>query len=76
MRSPASESENCTHGAKKIGSSQYSDFFNRIGQLQTSRLAVFLAGNGRRHQAQSKQLCSDTAHYTTRIAVVRQPSRS
>ncbi len=29
---PASESENRTHGAKKIGPSQYSDFFNRIGQ--------------------------------------------
>jgi hypothetical protein len=31
MRPLASESENRTHGAKKIGPSQYSDFFNRIG---------------------------------------------
>ena len=31
MRPPASESENRTHGVKKIGPSQYSDFFNRIG---------------------------------------------
>jgi len=31
MRPPASESENRTRGAKKIGPSQYSDFFNRIG---------------------------------------------
>ena len=35
MRSPASESENRTHGAKKIGPSQHSDFFNRIGQEAT-----------------------------------------
>ncbi len=32
MRPPASETENRTHGAKKIGPGQYSDFFNRIGQ--------------------------------------------
>jgi len=37
MRPPASESENRTHGAKKIGPGQYSDFFNRIGQQETSR---------------------------------------
>ncbi len=30
MRPPASEPENRTHGAKKIGPSQYSDFFNKI----------------------------------------------
>ncbi len=39
MRPPASESENRTHGAKKIGPSQHSDFFNRIGQLQKSKMA-------------------------------------
>jgi hypothetical protein len=38
MRPPASESENRTHGAKKIGPSQHSDFFNRIGQYQTHAL--------------------------------------
>ena len=31
MRPAASESENRTHGAEKIGPNQYSDFFNRIG---------------------------------------------
>ncbi len=31
MRPPASESENRTHDAKKIGPGQYLDFFNRIG---------------------------------------------
>ncbi len=36
MRPPASEPENRTHGAKKIGPSQYSDFFNKIGQKETS----------------------------------------
>jgi len=36
MRPPASESENRTHGAKKIGPGQYSDFFNRIGHKRTS----------------------------------------
>ena len=36
MRPPASASENRTHGAEKIGLSPYSDFFNRIGQKQTS----------------------------------------
>ena len=35
MRPPASESENRTHGAKKIGQSQYSDFFNRIRSFST-----------------------------------------
>jgi hypothetical protein len=35
MRSPASASENRTHGAKKIGPSRYSDFFNRIGQFRS-----------------------------------------
>jgi len=38
MRPPAFESENHTHGAKKIGPSQHSDFFNRIGQERTRRL--------------------------------------
>ena len=32
---PASESENRTHGAKKIEPSQYFDFFNRIDVLRT-----------------------------------------
>jgi site-specific recombinase XerC len=32
-----SESENRTHGAKKIGPGQYLDFFNRIGHEPTSR---------------------------------------
>ncbi len=36
MRPPASEPENRTHGAKKNGPSQYSDFFNKIGQTATS----------------------------------------
>ena len=31
MRPPASEFENRTHDAKKIGPGQYLDFFNRIG---------------------------------------------
>jgi hypothetical protein len=43
MRPPASESENRTHGAKKIGPSQYSDFFNRIGQKRTRRLQFVMS---------------------------------
>ncbi|MGO9396355.1 MAG: hypothetical protein ACLP19_00745, partial [Xanthobacteraceae bacterium] len=39
MRPPASETENRTHSVKKIGPSQYSDLFNRIGQESTSRLS-------------------------------------
>jgi hypothetical protein len=35
MRPPASGCENRTHSVKKIGPSQYSDFFNRIGQFAT-----------------------------------------
>jgi hypothetical protein len=35
MRPPASESENRTHGAKKMGPGQYLDFFNRIGPKRT-----------------------------------------
>jgi len=37
MRPPASESENRTHGAEKIGPSQYSDFFDRIGHSRLKR---------------------------------------
>ena len=33
---PRSESENRTHGAKKIGPSQYFDFFDRIGHVWTA----------------------------------------
>jgi|HubBroStandDraft_6_1064221.scaffolds.fasta_scaffold152632_1 hypothetical protein len=33
MRSPASAFENRPHGAEKIGSGRYSDFFNGIGQF-------------------------------------------
>ena len=34
MRPPASETENRTHSVKKIGPSQYFDFFNRIDPMQ------------------------------------------
>jgi hypothetical protein len=40
MRPPASETENRTHSVKKIGPSQYSDFFNRIGPIATRRLRM------------------------------------
>ena len=35
MRPRVSAFENRTHGAEKIAPGRYSDFFNRIGQLQT-----------------------------------------
>ena len=43
MTSPTSASETRTCGTEKIGSRQYSDFFNRIGQEQTSRLRFLMS---------------------------------
>ena len=40
MRPPASEFENRTNGAKKIGPSQHSDFFNRIDPKRSNSNGV------------------------------------
>jgi hypothetical protein len=54
MRGPASAPENRTHGAKKIGSSRYSDFFNRIFGMRLVRLGRMSIVRSAFHQTRKR----------------------